>query len=177
LHRCCPAVSEATFYTFDQAKIAPSTAAATTILALRSSIRCQLRRPAHPLSKPPPRQIPIDGKRPHGPPRVPSWGAFGRRPSVRADRSPRAGIRNPSPTLPFGRLLIRTYPSRQGFGRAHREDRRISCCVGICLSSLQAPQSSQHRRLQGCKSGYGGRPEDIQGDGLDVNQFLNASGA
>jgi hypothetical protein len=67
LHRCCPAVSEATFYTFDQAKIAPSTAAATTILALRSSIRCQLRRPAHPLSKPPASQIPIAGNRPHGP--------------------------------------------------------------------------------------------------------------
>jgi hypothetical protein len=33
---------------------APSTAAATTILALRSSIRRQLRRPAHPLPKPPP---------------------------------------------------------------------------------------------------------------------------
>ena len=30
-------------------------------------------------------------------PRVPSWEAFGRRPSARADRSPRAGIRNPSP--------------------------------------------------------------------------------
>src|SRR5271169_2328499 len=67
LHRSCPAVSEATSYTFDQAKIAPSTAAATTILALRSSIRRQLRRPAHPLPKPPPRQIPIDG--PTRPPR------------------------------------------------------------------------------------------------------------
>jgi hypothetical protein len=31
------------------------------------------------------------------PPRVPSWEAFGRRPSARADRSRRAGIRNPSP--------------------------------------------------------------------------------
>src|SRR5271169_254895 len=113
LHRCRLAVSQATSYTFDQAKIAPSTAAATTILALRSSIRRQLRRPAHPLPKPPPRQIPINGNRPHGPPRVPSWGAFGRRPSLRADRSPQAGIRNPSPKLPFqghgsrstGRLL------------------------------------------------------------------------
>ena len=101
LHRCRPAVSEATSYTFDQAKIARSTAAATTILALRSSIRRQLRWPAHPQPKPPPRQIPIDGKSPHGPPRVPSWGAFGRRPSVRADRSPWAGIRNPSPSEPF----------------------------------------------------------------------------
>jgi hypothetical protein len=59
LHRCRPAVSEATSYTFDQAKIARSTAAETTILALPSSIRRQLRRPAHPLPKPPSRQIPI----------------------------------------------------------------------------------------------------------------------
>src|SRR5262249_25930387 len=41
------------------AKIAPSAAAATTILAVRSSIRCQLRRPTHPLPKPPHRQTPI----------------------------------------------------------------------------------------------------------------------
>src|SRR5215831_2406436 len=40
-------------------KSPPSAAAATTILALRSSIRCQLRRPAHPLPKPPHRQTPI----------------------------------------------------------------------------------------------------------------------
>ena len=66
-HRCGPAVSEATSYTFDQTKIARSTATATTILALRSSIRRQLRRPAHPLPKPPPSQIPIDGNRSHGP--------------------------------------------------------------------------------------------------------------
>ena len=31
------------------------------------------------------------------PPRVPSWGAFGRRPSASADSSRPAGIRNPSP--------------------------------------------------------------------------------
>jgi len=35
------------------------------------------------------------------PPRVPSWEAFGRRPSARADKSPRAGIRNPSPKPTF----------------------------------------------------------------------------
>ena len=33
--------------------------------------------------KPPPRQIPIDGNRPPGGPRVPSWEAFGRRPPER----------------------------------------------------------------------------------------------
>jgi hypothetical protein len=35
------------------------------------------------------------------PPRVPSGEAFGRRPSARADRSRRAGIRNPSPSETF----------------------------------------------------------------------------
>jgi hypothetical protein len=44
---------------------------------------------------PPPRQIPIDGNRPPGGPRVPSWGAFGRPPCSTARA--RAGIRNPSP--------------------------------------------------------------------------------
>src|SRR5712691_5945223 len=33
-----------------------------------------------PRPKPPPNQVPIDGKPPTQPPRVPSWGAFGRRP-------------------------------------------------------------------------------------------------
>jgi hypothetical protein len=39
---------------------------------------------------------PLDGRLPTQPPRVPSLEAFGRRPSARADRSRRAGIRNPS---------------------------------------------------------------------------------
>ena len=67
LRRCRLAVSEPTSYTVDQAKITPSTAAATTILALRSSIRRQLLRPAHPLPKPPLRQIHVDGNRPTAP--------------------------------------------------------------------------------------------------------------
>ena len=45
----------------------------------------------------PHRQIPIVRQPVTRPPRVPSWEALGRRPSARADRSPRAGIRNPSP--------------------------------------------------------------------------------
>jgi len=39
----------------------------------------------------------LSGQTAHQPPRVPSWGAFRRRPSVRLYRSRRAGIRNPSP--------------------------------------------------------------------------------
>jgi hypothetical protein len=61
-----------------------------------SSIRRHRLWPAYPLPKPPPRQIPIDRKLSTQPPRVPSWEAFGRRSSSRADRSRLAGIRNPS---------------------------------------------------------------------------------
>jgi hypothetical protein len=86
-HRCRPAISQGTCYIVDQAKIVPSTAAAATNSPPRSSIHRKLRQPAHPLPKPPPRQIPIDGKPFAQPPRVPSWKAFGRRPSARADRS------------------------------------------------------------------------------------------
>ncbi len=53
----------------------------------RSSIRRRMRRPAPPAPRPPPHQIPIDDKPPAQPPRVPSLKAFGRRPSVPADRS------------------------------------------------------------------------------------------
>src|SRR5260370_26408910 len=41
---------------------------------------------APPSRKALPQQIPIDGRLLIQPPRVPSWGAFGRRPSVPADR-------------------------------------------------------------------------------------------
>jgi hypothetical protein len=95
-HRCRLAASNRTPYTVDQAKIALSTAAVAPNSPPQLSIRRRLRRPAHPQRKPPHRQIPIDGTVAR-PPRVPSWEAFGRRPSARADRSPRAGIRNPSP--------------------------------------------------------------------------------
>ena len=54
-----------------------------------------LRRPAHRSRRPPGRQIAIDGNRPPRPPRVPSLEAFGRRPSVPADRSPMG--RHPKP--------------------------------------------------------------------------------
>jgi integrase len=95
--RCCPAASNRTPYAVDQAKIALSTAAGAPDSPPQSSIRRRLPRPAHPQRKPPHRQIPIDGKAVARPPRVPSWEAFGRRPSARADRSRRAGVQNPSP--------------------------------------------------------------------------------
>jgi hypothetical protein len=97
LHRCGLDASEGTCDAVGHAKIITSTAAATTNSRLGSSIRRHRLWPAYPLPKPPPRQIPIDRRLSTQPPRVPSWEAFGRRPSERVDRSRRAGIRNPSP--------------------------------------------------------------------------------
>ena len=97
LHRCRLDASEGTCDAVGHAKIITSTAAATTNSRLGSSIRRHRLWPAYPLPKPPPRQIPIDRRLSTQPPRVPSWEAFGRRPSERVDRSRRAGIRNPSP--------------------------------------------------------------------------------
>ena len=72
--------------------------------------RSRRRRPrTHLQPKPPPRQIPIDGNRPPGGPRVPSWGAFGRRPCTASTARARAGIRNPSPERTSGAT-----PSKQG---------------------------------------------------------------
>ena len=82
----------------DHAKATPSTATAATNSRPLSSLRRQRPRPAQSPPTPPSHQIPIDTTRP---PRVPSWEAFGRRPSAPADRSPRAGIRNPSPLPTF----------------------------------------------------------------------------
>ena len=89
--------SEGTCDAVDHAKTIMSTAAATTNSPLGSSIRRHGLWPAYLLPKPPPRQIPIDRGLSTQPPRVPSWEAFGRRPSSRADRSRLAGIRNLSP--------------------------------------------------------------------------------
>ena len=44
-----------------------------------------------------PGKSPIDARLLTQPPRVPSWEAFGSRPSVRLERSRSAGIRNPAP--------------------------------------------------------------------------------
>ena len=92
LHRCRPAASEGKVLHPRSGQSRPSTAAAAPNSPPRSSIRCQRCRPTHPL-------------RNHRPPRVPSWEAFGRRPSARADRSRRAGIRNPSPKQSFSSPL------------------------------------------------------------------------
>lgn len=81
LHRHCPGNAEGAGNAGDHAKLSPSTAAATTKSRPRPSVRRRQPRPAHPRPKPPPHQIPIDPA--HQPPRVPSWGAFGRRPQNR----------------------------------------------------------------------------------------------
>jgi hypothetical protein len=64
LPRCCPGLSKATCYIVDHAKIAQPTAAAATNSLPRSSVRRRLRQPTHLRPKPPPSQIPIDGRRP-----------------------------------------------------------------------------------------------------------------
>jgi len=108
LHRCRPAASNRMPCVVDQAEIALSTAAVAPNSPPRSSIRRRLPRPAHPQPRPPHRQIPIVRQPVTRTPRVPSWEAFGRRPSARADRSPRAGIRNPSGKPPsiFGSRIV-----------------------------------------------------------------------
>ena len=98
-HHYCPGASKAARDAGDDAKIAPSTAAATNFLP-RSPIRRRLPRPAQPRPKTPPRQISIDARLLTQRPRVPSWETFGSRPSVRLERSRSAGIRNPAPTRP-----------------------------------------------------------------------------
>ena len=98
MHRCRPAVSEGSSNILDRYNIAPSTAASTSSPSPRLSTTPQPRRPARPLPEPLTGQIPIDGARPHGGPRVPSWEAFRRRPPrARANSYDGAGIRNPSP--------------------------------------------------------------------------------
>ena len=102
MYRCRPTVSEGSFDTLHRSNIVPSTAASTSSRSPGLSTRPQSRRPAHHLPEPLPGQIPIDGARPHGGPRVPSWEAFRRRPPrARANSYDGAGIRNPSPKLPF----------------------------------------------------------------------------
>ena len=82
----------------------------------------RLRPRTHLQPKPPPRQIPIDGKRPPGGPRVPSWEAFGRRPSERTrivttGRHPKPFTRAaPRPQSPS----FRSGPPHAMFGRGTR---------------------------------------------------------
>jgi len=81
-------------------RLTPTIAPATK--SLLPSSCCHQPRQSTPLSpKPPPphRQIPIVVNRQPGAPRVPSWEAFGRRPSERASSYDRASIRNSSPKL------------------------------------------------------------------------------
>jgi hypothetical protein len=105
-HHYCPGASKAARDAGDDAKIAPSTASAATNFLPRSAIRRRLPRPAHPLPKPPPHQISIDARLLTQPPRVPSWEAFGSRPSVRLERSRSAGIRNPAPIPTLAGMVL-----------------------------------------------------------------------
>ena len=133
LHRHCPGNAEGAGNAGDHAKLSPSTAAATTKSRPRPSVRRRQPRPAHPRPKPPPHQIPIDPA--HQPPRVPSWGAFGRRPQNRwiaHDRpasetlhrggrlfglvrrsAVRATAASPPPTATANRLALRRVLHRQ----------------------------------------------------------------
>jgi hypothetical protein len=79
-HHYCPGASKAARDTGDDAKIAPSTAAAATNFLPQSAIRRRIPRPAQPRPKTLPRQISIDARLLTQPPRVPSWEAFGSRP-------------------------------------------------------------------------------------------------
>jgi hypothetical protein len=118
-HHCRPAGSKRTCYTVDHANIAPSAAAAATNSLPRSSVRRRPRQPAHPLPKPPPRQIPINGNRPPNAPRVPSWETFGRRPSARADSHER----------PASETLHHSRPSTGSIARSPRVVSRLSVAL------------------------------------------------
>ena len=135
----CPGASQGACDALDHAKIAPSTADAATNFLPRSPIRHRLPRPAQPLRKTPPCQIPIVGRPPTRPPRVPSWGAFERRPQHRADRSRPAVGRHPKPCTdpavrigcpghrvcarfrPFGCLRVKDSSRPLGAIPAHRQ--------------------------------------------------------
>ena len=81
LYRCRPTVSKGTRRIIDHAKIAPSTIAPAPKSLLPSSCCHRPRQSAHLPPEPPHPQIPIVVNRQPGGPRVPSWEAFGRRPS------------------------------------------------------------------------------------------------
>ena len=108
-----------------------STAAATTNSRLGSSIRRHGLWPAHLLPKPPPRQIPIDRGLSTQSPRVPSWEAFGRRPSSRADRSRLAGIRNPHQTGPPRWRRALTEGAASGRSEGNCNSRRGDPVLGL----------------------------------------------
>jgi hypothetical protein len=72
----CPGASQGACDALDHAKIAPSTADAATNFLPRSPIRHRLPRPAQPLRKTPPRQIPIVGRPPTRPPAGSFLGGF-----------------------------------------------------------------------------------------------------
>ena len=91
----CPGASQGACDALDHAKIAPSTADAATNFLPRSPIRHRLPRPAQPLRKTPPRQIPIVGRPPTRPPAGSFLGGF-RTPAAAPGRSVTTG-RHPKP--------------------------------------------------------------------------------
>ena len=128
LHRCRPTVSKGARRIVDQAKIALSAIAPATKSLLRSSRCHRPRQSTHLPPKPPHRQIPIVTNRQPGGPRVPSWEAFGRRPSERA---------RPATTGPASETLHRLGRSGLPSGRSasgHKErfaPSRLSGRVGF----------------------------------------------
>jgi hypothetical protein len=91
----CPGASQGACDALDHAKIAPSTADAATNFLPRSPIRHRLPRPAQPLHKTPPRQIPIVGRPPTRPPAGSFLGGF-RTPAAAPGGSVTTG-RHPKP--------------------------------------------------------------------------------
>ena len=163
LHRCRPAASNRMPCVVDQAEIALSTAAVAPNSPPRSSIRRRLPRPAHPQPRPPHRQIPIVRQPVTRTPRVPSWEAFGRRPSARADRSPRAGIRNPSGKPPFA-------PARVNWPRA-AEDVTIDHHRGRETYAEKDARSSSSSAIAELRS----RLEPLRHLGLEESHSLYAA--
>jgi hypothetical protein len=134
----CPGASQGACDAGDDAKIAPSTTAAATNFLPRSAIRRRLPRPAQPLRKTPPRQIPIVGR----PPTRPPAGSF------------LGGFRMPA-AAPGGSVTTGRHPKPYTDPAAHpgRSERRV--CTK--LKPLAFRQRSHWRRpsrvIRGCVTG------------------------
>jgi hypothetical protein len=145
----CPGASQGARDAGDDAKIAPSTAAAATNFLPRSPIRHRLPRPAQPLRKTPPRQIPIVGRPPTRPPAGSFLGGF-RTPAAAPGGSVTTG-RHPKPytQLSRSRRTLRTASVGQqetaaGLMPAALKDRLELFILGQPLpGSVQRPQPCQ----------------------------------
>ena len=129
----CPRASQGACDDLDHAKIAPSTADAATNFLPRSPIRHRLPRPAQPLRKTPPRQIPIVGRPPTRPPAGSFLGGF-RTPAAAPGGSVTTG-RHPKP---YTYLAVREgdHGCRlRGIGR-HCRQRRPRSAIGVGTGHL-----------------------------------------